>query len=271
MSPGSSTESYPAFARIGLRENPGKNLNEVTCPDRDSNPGHLVSQPDALTDKETKQYYQVEISNRFATLGSSDEVAKELDVNSVWENIRDSIKIAAEQSIRYYETKKKKSWLDEDCCMVVERRKQTSLKVEVFEKCVFPVLLYDCQTWSLNEKLKQMVKVCQRKMELKIMQVTVKDRIRNVDLRKNTGMKDAVQVEDELKWKWGGHVARLRDTQWTNRVTMWDPRIGKRSAGRQRTRRADTFTQRARKQWTSRARSRSKWRKLSKETSIGEK
>ncbi|KAJ4429686.1 hypothetical protein ANN_21887 [Periplaneta americana] len=49
MSPGSSTESYPAFARVGLRENPGKNLNQVTCPDRDSNLGHLVSQPDALT------------------------------------------------------------------------------------------------------------------------------------------------------------------------------------------------------------------------------
>ncbi|KAJ4447458.1 hypothetical protein ANN_09465 [Periplaneta americana] len=29
MSPGSSTESYTAFARIGLRENPGKNLNQV--------------------------------------------------------------------------------------------------------------------------------------------------------------------------------------------------------------------------------------------------
>ncbi|KAJ4444184.1 hypothetical protein ANN_05974 [Periplaneta americana] len=43
------TESYPAFARIGLRENPGKNLNQVTCPDRDSNPGHLISRPDALT------------------------------------------------------------------------------------------------------------------------------------------------------------------------------------------------------------------------------
>ncbi|KAJ4451470.1 hypothetical protein ANN_02932 [Periplaneta americana] len=43
MGPGSSTESYPAFTPIGLRENPG------TCPDRDSNPGHLVSQPDALT------------------------------------------------------------------------------------------------------------------------------------------------------------------------------------------------------------------------------
>ncbi|KAJ4445083.1 hypothetical protein ANN_06882 [Periplaneta americana] len=49
MSPGSSTESYPAFARIGLRKNPEKNLNQVTCPDRDSNLGHLVSRPDALT------------------------------------------------------------------------------------------------------------------------------------------------------------------------------------------------------------------------------
>ncbi|KAJ4430096.1 hypothetical protein ANN_22305 [Periplaneta americana] len=49
MSPGSSTESYPAFAHLGLRENPGKNLNQVTCPDRESNPGHLISRPDALT------------------------------------------------------------------------------------------------------------------------------------------------------------------------------------------------------------------------------
>ncbi|KAJ4434852.1 hypothetical protein ANN_23423 [Periplaneta americana] len=49
MSPGSSTESYPAFAHIGLRENPGKNLNQITCPDRESKPGHLVSRPDAVT------------------------------------------------------------------------------------------------------------------------------------------------------------------------------------------------------------------------------
>ncbi|KAJ4449507.1 hypothetical protein ANN_00907 [Periplaneta americana] len=47
-SPGSNTESYPAFAHIGLKENPGKNLNQVTCPNWESNPGHLVSWPDAL-------------------------------------------------------------------------------------------------------------------------------------------------------------------------------------------------------------------------------
>ncbi|KAJ4426503.1 hypothetical protein ANN_27317 [Periplaneta americana] len=65
MSLGSSTESYPAFARIGLRENPGKNLNQVTCPDRDSNPGHLLSRPDALT--VTPQSKQASQANRSST------------------------------------------------------------------------------------------------------------------------------------------------------------------------------------------------------------
>ncbi|KAJ4439116.1 hypothetical protein ANN_15073 [Periplaneta americana] len=39
----------PSICSLWLRENPGKNLNQVTCPDRDSNPSHLVSRPDALT------------------------------------------------------------------------------------------------------------------------------------------------------------------------------------------------------------------------------
>ncbi|KAJ4446767.1 hypothetical protein ANN_13464 [Periplaneta americana] len=46
MSPGSNTESYPAIARIALRENPAKTS---TCPDRESNPGQLVSRLDALS------------------------------------------------------------------------------------------------------------------------------------------------------------------------------------------------------------------------------
>ncbi|KAJ4434990.1 hypothetical protein ANN_23562 [Periplaneta americana] len=63
MSPGSSTESYPAFARIELRENPGKNLKQVTCPDGDSNPGHLISRPDVLTF--TPQEWTVSVTSQY--------------------------------------------------------------------------------------------------------------------------------------------------------------------------------------------------------------
>ncbi|KAJ4427538.1 hypothetical protein ANN_25186 [Periplaneta americana] len=59
MSLGSSSGSYPAFARIVLRENQGRNLNQVTCPDRDSNPGHLVSRPDALAVTPQKLKYVI--------------------------------------------------------------------------------------------------------------------------------------------------------------------------------------------------------------------
>ncbi|KAJ4434297.1 hypothetical protein ANN_22849 [Periplaneta americana] len=73
MSPGSSTESYPAFARIGLRENPGKNLNQVTCPDRDSNPGHLVSRPYALTVTPQMAVNQETMGQGKTNISSTDE------------------------------------------------------------------------------------------------------------------------------------------------------------------------------------------------------
>ncbi|KAJ4446888.1 hypothetical protein ANN_13588 [Periplaneta americana] len=79
MSPGSSTESYPAFARIGLRENPGKNLNQVTCLDRDSNPGYLVSRPDALTNVYNdivQQIHKVDRINKVDRIDKIDRIVE---------------------------------------------------------------------------------------------------------------------------------------------------------------------------------------------------
>ncbi|KAJ4442477.1 hypothetical protein ANN_04063 [Periplaneta americana] len=67
-----------------------------------------------LKDEETKQRYQVEISNRFAALATSDDTEEELDLSRA--------------CIGYHETKKKKPWFDEDCSTVVDRRKQAKLK-----------------------------------------------------------------------------------------------------------------------------------------------
>ncbi|KAJ4434941.1 hypothetical protein ANN_23513 [Periplaneta americana] len=50
MSPGSSTESYPAFARIGLRENPGKNLNQSIDKRNEKKGGILCDEKVAMSD-----------------------------------------------------------------------------------------------------------------------------------------------------------------------------------------------------------------------------
>ena len=68
-----------------------------------------------MKDEEIKLEYQVQISNRFDALITSNENAEEVDINHMWDNIRDNIKVAAEESISYYEVKKKKPWFDDDC------------------------------------------------------------------------------------------------------------------------------------------------------------
>jgi hypothetical protein len=38
-----------------------------------------------------------------------------MDVNKVWEAIRENIKISAKESLGYYEPKKDKPWFNEGC------------------------------------------------------------------------------------------------------------------------------------------------------------
>ena len=61
-----------------------------------------------LKDEDIKLQYHVHISNRFDALRTSNEDAGEVHINDSWENIRDNIKVAAGESIGYYQVKKKK-------------------------------------------------------------------------------------------------------------------------------------------------------------------
>ncbi|KAJ4439579.1 hypothetical protein ANN_07706, partial [Periplaneta americana] len=143
-----------------------------------------------------------------------------------------------------------------------DKRQKASTKAEILDKCVMPTLLYGCQTWSLTEKQKKQLQVCQRRMERKILNVSLRDRLRNEEIRRRTKMRDVVERAENLKWKWGGHVACMDHQKWTNRTTMWDPREGRQHVGRQKTRWADYFRTRAGSQWSRVARDREVWRQL---------
>ncbi|KAJ4434669.1 hypothetical protein ANN_23237 [Periplaneta americana] len=78
----------------------------------------------------------------------------------------------------------------------------------------------------------------------------------NEELRNRTGMKDVINTAESLKWKWGGHVVRMDHRRWTHRLTLWDPRIGRRRVGRQTTRWADFFKKKTEAHWTSSTRDR---------------
>ena len=134
------------------------------------------------------------------------------------------------------------------------------LKRQVYDQCVLPTMTYGCQTWSITKALAQKLRVAQRAMERKMLQIKIKDKISCKEIRRRTQVKDIVEFVTSQKWKWAGHVARSKDNRWTLRATEWQPRNGKRSRGRQTRRWRDDIVQIKGNSWYREARERDKWK-----------
>jgi hypothetical protein len=63
-----------------------------------------------LNEIEGKVKYRVEVSNRFAAL---EDLGAEVEINTIWETIRENIEISAIENLGYYELKQHKPWFDE--------------------------------------------------------------------------------------------------------------------------------------------------------------
>ncbi|CAH2232298.1 jg21680 [Pararge aegeria aegeria] len=79
--------------------------------------------------------------------------------------------------------------------------------------------------------LMRRLRVTQRAMERAMIGVSLRDRIRNVEIRRRTRVTDIAQRVAKLKWQWAGHIVRRKDGRWGPKVLEWQPRTGKRSVG----------------------------------------
>ena len=52
-----------------------------------------------------------------------------------------------------------------------------------------------------------------------MLNVELKDRIRYTIIRQRTRVTDIAQYIANTKWKWAGHIARMKDNRWTIRST----------------------------------------------------
>jgi hypothetical protein len=65
------------------------------------------------------------IRNKFAALENLEDSG---DINRAWDNVRENIKISAQDSVGYCESKHRKPWFDEECSQLVDRRVQAKLQ-----------------------------------------------------------------------------------------------------------------------------------------------
>ncbi|CAH2242150.1 jg25564 [Pararge aegeria aegeria] len=58
--------------------------------------------------------------------------------------------------------------------------------------------------------------------------VSLRDQIRNVEIRRRTRVTDIARRVAKLKWQWAGHIVRRKDPSFLQ--TMW-PKLGSQGAG----------------------------------------
>jgi glycine betaine/choline ABC-type transport system substrate-binding protein len=72
-----------------------------------------------LNEGNAKEQYQVTIRNKFAALGNLECSG---DINRTRNNIRQSIKLSAQESAGYCELHHRRTWFDVECSKLVNRR-----------------------------------------------------------------------------------------------------------------------------------------------------
>ena len=93
-------------------------------------------------------------------------------------------------------------------------------------------MTYGAETWATTKEMEQKLTTTQRAMERRMLNLSLRDKIRHTFIRKKTKVKDVIEKIKEMKWRWAGHLARKQDNRWTKRLTEWQPRPGRRRNGR---------------------------------------
>ena len=60
------------------------------------------------------------------------------------------------------------------------------------------------------------LRTAQRAMERKMLDLKLKDKIPCSEIRKRLKNIDIIEYTLKQKWKWAGHIARLKDNRWTS-------------------------------------------------------
>src|SRR5271156_3922108 len=96
---------------------------------------------------------------------------------------------------------------------ILKSKMPLSLKTKVYNQCIQCAMTYGCQTWAITKRMEQRLRTTQRSMERAMIGITRRYHRTNVWVRQQTGVQDIIVRIKQLKWQWGGHVARINDNR----------------------------------------------------------
>ena len=107
------------------------------------------------------------------------------------------------------------------------------LKIKLYMTVIRPVLLYGAECWTVREKEGQFLEKTEMRMLRRIKGVTLRDKVKSVDIRKELGVNSIQDKVREMRLRWYGHMQRMEESNEERAVI--DLRVpGNRPRGRPR-------------------------------------
>lgn len=97
-----------------------------------------------------------------------------------------------------------------------EISKQT--KLTVFKTIYRPVLTFGCESWTLTEQQKSKIQAVEMRYLRRVRGVTMKDRMKNVDIRRELKIRSTLEFIEGRKLSWWGHLQRMREERPVKKV-----------------------------------------------------
>ena len=106
------------------------------------------------------------------------------------------------------------------------------LKIKLYMTVIRPVLLYGVECWTVRKKEEQIFEKTEMQMLRRIKGVTLRDRVKSVDIRKELGVSSIQEKVTKMRIRWYGHMKRMEENEVR---AVGDMRVpGKRPRGRPR-------------------------------------
>ena len=98
-----------------------------------------------------------------------------------------------------------------------------------------PVLLYGAECWTVRKKEEQIREKTKMRMLRRIKGVTLRDKVKSVDIRKELGVTSIQERVREMRLRWYGHMQRMEENNEVRAVV--DMRVPGQDQGETKTKR----------------------------------
>ena len=112
--------------------------------------------------------------------------------------------------------------------VISDKKMPRKLKIKLYMTVIRAVLMYGAECWTVRRRNRK----TEMRMLRRIKGVTLRDRIKSVDIRKELGVSSIQEKVGEMRLRWYGHMQRMKENNEVRAVG--DMRvIGKRPRGDQ--------------------------------------